>query len=444
MSRATNQQIAQGFAQGLQNFTQGYIKRKDREHAQTVLDNPDSTPVQKAIAWESIAEGTGHKAYDSILKEQALRKEEANTTNIRNEINGVQTDVGERAQVGKVEPFNSPVDYANQMLSPEQMQQMGPEEQAYGQQLPNEPMTPAMQAMAQTKQQPALEQGGQQQPKKPGIQDVDTERLQEFLGQTKDAPTIRQIQSELKRRSDLAHDQAKTDAAIIKVQGVEATEHRKQIREYAAPLDDLQKVDRGVRNLEEGKKILQNGNFSMDEATFQTAIGAILEGKGKDEIAQFFKTPDQQKMMYLLYDYIKPKELGGSNPSTKEVLIAMSKQPNPYKGKSANMFIMQNMIDDARIQQAKAFAIAKYRDDPNQTFAQFKSKVDAEVAPQAELILKDGARSVAVSNAKEMIKDKKLYIPPGAVPMMDQEGNIKAIPANKVSLMESKEFTDLR
>ena len=437
MSRATNQQIAQGFAQGLQNFTQGYVKRKDREHAQEILDNPDSTPVQKALAWESIAEGQGVKAYDSILKEQALKKEEANTTNIRNEINGVQTDVGERAQVGKVESFNSPVDYANQMVANDQM---GPEEQPYGQQLPNEPITPAMQAMAQTQQNaqeqpPALEQGGQQ-PKKPGIQDVPTERLQEFLGQTKDAPTIRQIQSELKRRSDVAHDRAKVDAQRVKDDVNIAEENRKEIRDYSEPYQDIAGMEKSLHKLDQAEDLIMNSeDFSLDETFIPTVLQAYAQGKGKEEIAELLKTPAQQKMFYLMYDFIKPKELGGSNPSTKEVLLSMSKLVNPYKGKAANMFIIQNMKDEARIQLEKGKAIREARGAGISNFSDFQNTVDSIVGEKAAQIRQESENKFTVVEASEYAKKN----PPksGYMWMLGKDKKAKQIPVNRVRELQA-------
>lgn len=213
MSRATNQQIAQGFVQGLQNFTQGYIKRKDREHAETILNDPNSSPVQKALAWESISQGSGTKAYDTILKEQELKKQEKMENQVNRELfpeSYTQEDVGTRAGVGAID---SPVSVANQNA-----QTAFPGYKSFGQQAPDSG-------------EPTIEQGGivpeemsqeQQPPAQSGLQSVPTEKLQNALVMTKDPGKIKAIKSELDRRNTETKAAALRDAAEI------TAEQRKQ------------------------------------------------------------------------------------------------------------------------------------------------------------------------------------------------------------------------
>lgn len=73
MSRATNQQIAAGFSQGLQNFTSGYTQRKDaeisaqrqQERLESAINDPNMSPLQKALA----ISGTNPQVANQYLKQ---------------------------------------------------------------------------------------------------------------------------------------------------------------------------------------------------------------------------------------------------------------------------------------------------------------------------------------------------------------------------------------
>lgn len=439
--------IAEAVGRGLENFAMRYVKRKEEEGAKTVLEDPKSTPVQKALAWEKLSPGKGAGVYDSILKEKALQQKEENNRIIRNDLNGNRENVGQRAGVGSVEPNISPVEAANQMLSPQQMQ-MGPEEMPYGQQLPTEPITPAFQAMQNAQQQqqnapqgtPTIEQGGlQEPPRNPNdpYADIPTEKLQQYLGATNDPSLTRQLQSIIDGRKAKERDQTKLEAAKIKGQISKEKENRDEIRNYAEPYNNIQSLEKNVRNMEKAEDIILNSDeFSFDESILRTALGAIAEDKGKDTIANLFKTRAQQKMFSLMYDSLKPKELGGSNPSTKEVLLAMSKQPTPYKGKAANAFIVGNMLNSAKVELAKGQAILEARAEHPEDFSEFQQSVNKKVAEKSQQFEKETENRVMVVEAKEITK--KNPPKPGNVWMLDTNGDLKQIPGNKAVEFQAK------
>lgn len=149
-------------------------------------------------------------------------------------------------------------------------------------------------------------------------------------------------------------------------EGVEIRkEWRQDIRKYTEPYKDTIKLQSNVNKLKEAQRLIDTGKVSLNENWFRNAVSAILEDK-ESSISDLIKTKETQKLWYLLRDSLKPKEIGGSNPSTREVLIAMSSLPGPYKGQLANEYIIQSMINDAEanLYRAKTISSAEKKAGP--------------------------------------------------------------------------------
>lgn len=375
MSRATNQRIAQGFSQGLQNFVQGYTKRKEKESAQKILDDPKSTPVQKAIAWESISEGSGQKSFDSFLKEQQLMKQEKQQNAINQELNGVAQDVGQRAEVGTIKSSASPVEYANQMLSPEQREQVDAEQIPPEQTLPTEPMTPAMQAMQQTQQQqqaPAFTQefANQQQnmPKQSGIEAIPTARLQQLLQQADNAGDkggVKRINSELKRRDTETKAEAIKDAAKIssdtkielhnqtKVLDIQQDSEKtvesssKALTAFNNQLAVVQKT--GVLSRANFSKMLKDQGFTALGNAVQSGEGALFDASGKEIVGAGLKEAYGSKPLGVEFDaYMNALAQPGRDPKVNELTIQGLKLPYEIKNAIAR-FKMDLIADNPNI-----------------------------------------------------------------------------------------------
>jgi len=203
-------------------------------------------------------------------------------------------------------------------------------------------------------------------------------------------------------------------------------EHRDEIRKYAEPYQDTSIFDSNLSRLKEAEKLIDSGKVSVDGQWFRTALAGIMEGK-ETPLAELVKTKEQQKLWYLLRDALKPKEIGGSNPSTKEVLIAMASLPGMYKKEEANKFIIKQMIKQAEIDQYKAKEISRFREE-NETISspQFKKLVNESVSNFSKKKEEEFQKDMKIVEAEGYIQGK--YLPKGEVWMMNKEGDIGTVP----------------
>lgn len=285
MSRTTNQQIAQGFAQGLQNFTQGYIKRKDQEAAKLVLEDPKSTPVQKALAWEKMSEGSGPKVYDTILKEQALKKQEENDASVMQDLfpnQAKQQDAGQRAGVGTITPSdNVPQGKLSPVQLAQQQQQAFPGYQNF-QQAPNQQQVPDEQV--QQEQAPQEQENAPEQPKR-NISNIPTVELQNLLGRTKNKDIQKVIQSELNNRNVDKKADAKIDAA-----------------RRSANKDFRNKVVGGVKNSKKMDFQLDEMEQLNEEGVEVSPLGYTALKMAGVPLSAFFEAPNAEAMQKLSMD----------------------------------------------------------------------------------------------------------------------------------------------
>lgn len=204
------------------------------------------------------------------------------------------------------------------------------------------------------------------------------------------------------------------------------TENRDQIRKYAEPYQDTLKFDVNLNKLKEAEKLIDSGKVGIDDQWIRTAATGILEGR-ESPLAELVKTKEQQKLWYLLRDSLRPKELGGTNPSTREVLLAMSTLPSGYKGNEANKYIIKQMIQQAELDKYKGKEISRLRmENENIPFTHFQQKVDESVGKYAAQKQKEFDKDMSVYQANESIKGE--FLPKGEVWIMDKEGQIGTIP----------------
>ncbi len=155
-------------------------------------------------------------------------------------------------------------------------------------------------------------------------------------------------------------------------------ENRKEIAQYSKPFENVSELQSNVKKLQEAKNIIESEDFNVSK--FRKGITGILEGE-ESPVAELFKTPAQQKLFALLRDSLKPKDIGGSNPSTREVLIAMSAIPSYLKGKEANKYIIDKMIEAAEQNLDKGMLISglrKYNDSASPS--DFKDAIESKIS----------------------------------------------------------------
>jgi len=172
-----------------------------------------------------------------------------------------------------------------------------------------------------------------------------------------------------------------------KVAGKEGAEERKEwrneIREYAKPYSDIEKLQSDLKQLNLAKNLINSSkNLNLDDNWVRSSMAAILEDKGWNQVKNLVRTNDQRQLYGYMYDFLKAKELGGANPSTKEVQLSMQAKPSEFLGKDANQKLINLMVDKAEIQLAKANAIDKVRTKAGVISpSRFKMEVNNEMQP---------------------------------------------------------------
>src|SRR3990167_4006794 len=139
-------------------------------------------------------------------------------------------------------------------------------------------------------------------------------------------------------------------------------EDRAEIAKTSQQYSDFGSMDKLEKDLLEAEDLILNKGVSFDNNRLGTIIAAIAEGK-ESSVAEFFKTKDQQKLFSVLRSSLKPKTEGGSNPSTREVLLSMSAIPSYLKTTEANAYIVGNLLEDVRMNKIRANIMNNLRKD---------------------------------------------------------------------------------
>lgn len=142
---------------------------------------------------------------------------------------------------------------------------------------------------------------------------------------------------------------------------------------FSEGYEDLTKLQENVDNVNEAIKIIDEENLGGKARQFIKAI-ATQKNPNLDEL---IKTDAENKLYHLLYDFIRPKELGGSNPSTREVIMSLARLPSGAKGKEVSKFIaknMQNHADKMLTKGKRINSLLSY--DPYMNPGKFRSLAD--------------------------------------------------------------------
>ena len=211
-------------------------------------------------------------------------------------------------------------------------------------------------------------------------------------------------------------------------------EYRDQIVKYSEPYQDINKIETGVNKLKEAQKLIQSGRVSLDDNWVRNVVNGFLEGH-ESPLAEVAKTPEQQKLWYLLKDSLKSKDVGGSNPSTKEVLLAKTALPGDMKSQDANEYIIGNMLQNAENELYKGKTIRQERGKAGTpSFIQFQVNVDDKVNKYSQKRQQEYDKSFAEKSAKkEMVAAAKERIvgkrpEKGMVWVMSPNGDSTKIP----------------
>lgn len=123
-----------------------------------------------------------------------------------------------------------------------------------------------------------------------------------------------------------------------------AKENRAAVREYSKPYTDVTKLKDTVRKMERVQELISSKKIGRNK-NIGSFLNALIEGKGNEAVTTLFKTPPEQELGYLIRDLYNTKDIGGSNPSTKEVLITLSTLPERFKTPEANKKIAEGLLN---------------------------------------------------------------------------------------------------
>lgn len=176
-------------------------------------------------------------------------------------------------------------------------------------------------------------------------------------------------------------------AAAAKMQKEERREFRKEINEYAKPYQDISELKKNKDYAEQARDLIYNGD--VGNSFMRKAAIILAEGKTGQWIGENLKklatTADEQKLSALMMKFARPKDIGGSNPSTREVLIALERNPDILNHPDANKFLIDEMLRYSDIDYKKGQLIAglkKY--DPYMNSDVFKDLVESKISKYQE------------------------------------------------------------
>lgn len=403
----TNAEVAMNVGSLLSQGVSTWANDREQKAAEQTIMNPDSTPIQKALAWEKIHKGGGLKSLEMAQKDRS----QAAKTDFGNKFDYLMSGktppirMDENANISAGVAPSSAVDTAKNAIGGQAP-------------LPNEPtVTQPASTDLQEEEAETMASEGLANPKRlpkevPGLQNYSIEELQNLLKEAKDVDAkgpVAAIQDELRRRDTQLKNEGALDKERLREKNKVAAENRAAIKELKAPYKDMRKLRKHVKDAEKARNIILNsGKFSFDETWFRGALSAIADVRGYEAAKDILQTPEQQMMFSLLYDQLRPKELGGSNPSTKEVILSMSKLPNPYKGKAANAYIIGNILKDAKLQeyQGKVMNDISLEYGDNISEAQFTDILNNKLLEKADQLDRELENEADVVQATELMKER--------------------------------------
>ncbi len=212
--------------------------------------------------------------------------------------------------------------------------------------------------------------------------------------------------------------------------------YRKDIKEHAEPYKNITDLQNKVNRLDQVQQIIDTEPASFNENFWRTTARALLEDMGSSTFATLFKNDAQRKVYSLLRTSFNTKEIGGSNPSTREVLMTMETLPSGFKSKISNEYITKLLKNEAEITLEQAKIISEIRDN-DQTFSEYQNAIQQRIAPFQEKKQQELARLSEIQAAKAQVKN--LHIEKGYSAVLAPDGTIKQIPRKEVARVTSPE-----
>lgn len=338
MSRASNAAIAQGFSQGLMNFTKGYTERKDTEIYSKQLADENATPLQKATAFAQLSRVNPHAAQNYVANKKMEMQQSALQRLKQKEdliLGNVSQGVGGPQQATR--NATNPQQLAN---VPEQF--MNPE--AFAQ--PNEGMGQNAPPVANAQGQPPQQQLAPEEK---------VEALRNLASEAENENLHNQA-ADLRSRADAAQrdiiSRKKEENQITQFQLKQKNDIHKQSKEEFNKIEkDYDSAKTRLNSFNIMKQKLNSKN--LDPKSFTNLLRKSLENtRWKD----FFLNPDQAEFQAAALDtYEGMKELFGVRLSDADLAQASGKIPSIDKTPQANEAIINfhELKDKMKVEKLK-------------------------------------------------------------------------------------------
>lgn len=161
-------------------------------------------------------------------------------------------------------------------------------------------------------------------------------------------------------------------------EAAELKEDRKEIREFSKAYEDIPKLEEQVRDMERLQEIIERGD--LDASEWKKILLAV-QNDNHSELRKILQNAGMQEAESIIIRNLKSKDLGGSNPSTREVLLKMAEFPSAINKTEANRLISKRLVENAKrnLYQGKVInALRSY--DKNMTAPEFKETVAKKVS----------------------------------------------------------------
>jgi hypothetical protein len=439
-----------------------YIQNKKLEAAQKVVNDANATPIQKAMALASIGqEKLGSDVYKQSAKsanissiDQAL---DAALQSARGGGSGAPNVAGATAPIRENTPApttsftpTAPTRAASNAITAQMMQGVDQNYNPYAQnqepQNVTQPNTNTQPQQVRPEAPPVVQVSPEEQ--EIGYLNAEADAFDKAAAQYADvnptqsrnykdtANNKRNQVEKIKQRMFENQKQVNKFSQDQRMKDVDA------IRKDIKPYTNTEELSKNVKDLERVVELIDSGKVSLDDNYMRNFAGALLGDSRYPVLQELLKTPEQQELFSLTRKSLKPKQEGGSNPSTKEVLLSISSIPNPYKGKRANRFIAENLLNEAIIQEEKSKAMKRFAQDKDLSYEEWLDKVDSFIAPMKEQLDSKLQRKYKIENAKEQIAGKSPRS--GKVFVMSPEGVVGEIDRSQLNAALSSEGELLR
>jgi hypothetical protein len=187
-------------------------------------------------------------------------------------------------------------------------------------------------------------------------------------------------------------------------------ENRAAIKEYSKEYMDLSKLKDIEKKMTRLNELINSDKIGKSK-NIGSFLQALVAGKDNEYINTLMQTPKEQELGNLLIDFYRTKDLGGSNPSTKEVMLSLATLVDRFKTPEANKQIGKRLLDLSRSRRFKGESIVRNL-DKGMKLGEFISTIEGDVENWSELL-------------NSVTKDEVMMIKPNGDPYI--------IPKNKVA-----------